>query len=94
MAAPSTRIVSLTVTEKGYCHTPQTGELDERIPISFMTSKIPMRHARRRDSSLPRWRAGRPRALAPFTVLSCDNLPANGADGEADPGSLRELAIA
>ena len=26
---PATRIVSLTVTEKGYCHTPQTGELDE-----------------------------------------------------------------
>src|SRR3954447_6296495 len=32
MADASTRIVSLTVTEKGYCHTPQTGELDERHP--------------------------------------------------------------
>ncbi len=30
MADPATRIVSLTITEKGYCHTPQTGELDER----------------------------------------------------------------
>ena len=26
---PSTRIVSLTITEKGYCHSPATGELDE-----------------------------------------------------------------
>ena len=26
------RIVSLTVTEKGYCHTPPTGDLDERHP--------------------------------------------------------------
>src|SRR5436190_2460481 len=32
MADPATRIVSLTITEKGYCHTPQTGELDERHP--------------------------------------------------------------
>jgi fructuronate reductase len=29
---PATRIVSLTVTEKGYCHTPQTGDLDENHP--------------------------------------------------------------
>ncbi len=32
MAAPDTRIVSLTVTEKGYCHKPATGELDEAHP--------------------------------------------------------------
>ncbi|MGY4464429.1 hypothetical protein ACVWWK_000111 [Bradyrhizobium sp. LB9.1b] len=32
MADPAIRIVSLTVTEKGYCHTPQTGDLDERHP--------------------------------------------------------------
>ena len=32
MADPATRIVSLTITEKGYCHTPQTGELDNRHP--------------------------------------------------------------
>jgi fructuronate reductase len=32
LANPATRIVSLTVTEKGYCHTPQTGDLDEAHP--------------------------------------------------------------
>src|SRR5206468_10349980 len=32
MADPATRIVSLTITEKGYCHTPQTGELDAQHP--------------------------------------------------------------
>ena len=62
MAAPVTRIVSLTVTEKGYCHTPQTGELDERHPDIVHDLKIPMRRARRPDLSLPRWRAGRLRA--------------------------------
>src|SRR5262249_53399197 len=29
MSDPAIRIVSLTVTEKGYCHTPQSGDLDE-----------------------------------------------------------------
>ena len=78
MADPATRIVSLTITEKGYCHTPQTGELDERHPdivhdlqnpdgprsaAGFIVAAL----ARRRDSG-----------VAPFTVLSCDNLSANG----------------
>src|SRR3954447_16265653 len=75
---PATRIVSLTVTEKGYCHTPQTGDLDEHHPdivhdlqnpgtprsaIGFLVAAL----ARRRIAG-----------IAPFTVLSCDNLSANG----------------
>ena len=32
MADPRIRIVSLTVTEKGYCHDPATGELNEAHP--------------------------------------------------------------
>ena len=32
IAAPSTRIVTLTVTEKGYCHNPATGEIDPAHP--------------------------------------------------------------
>src|SRR4051812_5406899 len=32
MADPNTRIVSLTVTEKGYCHDPATGALNEAHP--------------------------------------------------------------
>ena len=32
MAAESCRIVSLTVTEKGYCHDPVTGHLDPGHP--------------------------------------------------------------
>jgi len=78
MADPATRIVSLTVTEKGYCHTPQTGDLDERHPdiindlqnfdaprsaIGFLVAALAQRKT-----------AG----VAPFTVLSCDNLSANG----------------
>ena len=79
MADPATRIVSLTVTEKGYCHTPQTGELDTHHPDivhdlerpnaprsapGFIVAAL----ARRRDAA----------GTVPFTVLSCDNLSANG----------------
>jgi fructuronate reductase len=78
MADPATRIVSLTITEKGYCHTPQTGELDEGHPDIRHDLKNP---------EAPRSAAGfigaalarrKDLGLAPFTVLSCDNLPANG----------------
>ncbi|MDO9299286.1 mannitol dehydrogenase family protein [Bradyrhizobium sp.] len=78
MADPATRIVSLTITEKGYCHTPQTGELDEGHPDIVHDLKNP---------DAPRSAAGfivaalsrrKNSGLAPFTVLSCDNLPANG----------------
>lgn len=78
MAAPETRIVSLTVTEKGYCHDPATGTLDETHPDIVHD----LAHPERPRSAIGflvaaldrRRRAGVP----PFTALSCDNLPANG----------------
>jgi len=78
MADPATRIVSLTVTEKGYCHTPQTGELDADHPDIIHDLAHP--DAPRSApgfivAALSRRRAA---GVAPFTVLSCDNLSANG----------------
>ncbi|MGJ4929142.1 mannitol dehydrogenase family protein [Bradyrhizobium sp. HKCCYLS2038] len=78
MADPATRIVSLTVTEKGYCHTPQTGELDETHPDIVHDLANP--HAPRSApgflvEALARRKAAN---LPPFTVLCCDNLSANG----------------
>ncbi len=78
LLAPSTRIVSLTVTEKGYCHDPASGTLDEAHPD--------IRHDLN-DISASRSAPGliiaalaqrRAAGLKPFTVLSCDNLPGNG----------------
>ena len=100
MADPATRIVSLTVTEKGYCHEPATGALNlahpdiqhdiaNPMPVSapgFIVRALAMRRA-----------AG----LAPFTVLTCDNLPNNGQvakgvvlalAGEIDPGLAAWIA--
>jgi len=77
MAAPEVRIVTLTVTEKGYCHNPSTGVLNTDHPDiqHDLSNKLPL--------SAPGFlvRALQLRRLAglpPFTVLSCDNLPENG----------------
>ncbi len=78
MCDPNVRIVSLTVTEKGYCHDPATGELDEAHPdiIADLASPLAPRSAPGLlVEALARRRA---RGTAPFTVLCCDNLPSNG----------------
>ena len=78
MTDPTTRIVSLTVTEKGYCHTPQTGELDERHPDimhDLAHPDAPRSAPGYLVAALARRKAA---GLTPFTVLSCDNLSANG----------------
>ena len=78
LASPAIRILSLTVTEKGYCRDPQTGDLlrdhpdirhdlansdRPRSAIGFIVAGLKARH----DRDLP-----------PFTILTCDNLPMNG----------------
>ncbi|MFD2272382.1 mannitol dehydrogenase family protein [Undibacterium arcticum] len=78
MADARCHIVSLTVTEKGYCHDPATRALRvdhpdivhdlahpdaPRSALGFIVRALALRRG-----------AG----LAPFTVLSCDNLPSNG----------------
>ncbi|PTX57382.1 fructuronate reductase [Litoreibacter ponti] len=77
MAAPDTHIVSLTVTEKGYCHAPATGALNPDHPdiVHDLANPLPksapgflLRALRMRHDA----------GLAPFTTLSCDNLPDNG----------------
>jgi fructuronate reductase len=78
IAHEDTRIVSLTVTEKGYHRDPATGALrteDEEIVHDLAHPDAPCSAvgvivrglALRRDRGLP-----------PVTLLSCDNLPSNG----------------
>jgi fructuronate reductase len=72
---PQVRIVSLTVTEKGYCYDARTGGLDFQHPAIEHDLQHP-------DSpgSVPGLlvAALRTRRSNPFTVLSCDNLAHNG----------------
>jgi fructuronate reductase len=79
LADPATRIVSLTITEKGYCHIPQTGELDEAHPDIIHDLKHPDAPRSAAGFILAALARRKAAGIAPFTVLSCDNLPANGA---------------
>ncbi len=78
MSQDAIKIVSMTVTEKGYCHDPATGDLNfahpdivhdlenlasPRSAIGYLVAAL----AARRDAG-----------VKSFTALSCDNLPNNG----------------
>jgi len=79
MTAPGTRIVSLTVTEKGYCQSPASGELltgDPDVAHDLTRPEEPRTAPALLLEALKRRRAA---GTAPFTVLSCDNMPDNGA---------------
>ena len=78
IAESNIKIVSLTVTEKGYCHDPATGNLNLNHPdivhdlanldrpvsaIGFLVAALKKRYEAGQKA---------------FTLLSCDNLPNNG----------------
>ncbi|MFN3673207.1 MAG: mannitol dehydrogenase family protein [Bosea sp. (in: a-proteobacteria)] len=78
LAAPTTRIVSLTVTEKGYCHDPATGRLKADHPDILHDLANPDAPRSAVGLIVAGLKARRAAGLGPFTALSCDNLPANG----------------
>lgn len=77
MADADIRIVSLTVTEKGYCHDPATGQLNRDHPdIKVdLENPLPVSAPGFLVRALQRRKAA---GVPPFTVLTCDNLPDNG----------------
>lgn len=78
MADPAIRIVSLTVTEGGYFVDPATGRFDPSAPEIVADARNPDRPATAFGAILAALRLRRDRGIAPFTVMSCDNLPGNG----------------
>jgi fructuronate reductase len=78
MSEPQTRIVTLTVTEKGYCLNPVTGQL--RIDDPAIVHDIAHPHSPRTAPGiiLEALRRRRACGIAAFTVLCCDNMPDNG----------------
>nr|WP_300311289.1 mannitol dehydrogenase family protein [Halomonas sp.] len=78
MAAPDIRIVSLTVTEGGYNFHPVTGEFD----LDNADVQHDLRHPESSRTSfglvVEALRRRREREIAPFTVMSCDNIQGNG----------------
>ena len=78
LANPAIRIVSLTVTEGGYNVNPVTGEFD--LGNSGIVADL-------NDPAQPKTTFGlisaglklrRERGIAPFTIMSCDNIQGNG----------------
>ena len=77
MSAEGVDIVSLTITEKGYCHEPSTGALNFAHPdiVHDLVDPLPRSaigylvraYQRRMQAGLPA-----------FTAMTCDNLPENG----------------
>ena len=78
MIDPQIRIVSLTVTEKGYCHDPASGQLDPDHPDIRHDLAHPEEPVSAPGLIVRALDLRRAAAVKPFTVLSCDNLPANG----------------
>jgi fructuronate reductase len=78
LADPRIRIVSLTVTEKGYCHDPATGNLDPNHPDIIADLANPAAPVSAPGLIVRGLELRRDAAVAPFTVMSCDNLPSNG----------------
>lgn len=74
---PQLRIITLTVTESGYCAQPGSGRLDLHDPE--VAADLQGRRWRSVPGFLVRAFALRHAAgLAPPAVISCDNLPENG----------------
>jgi mannitol 2-dehydrogenase len=79
MAAPETRIVSLTVTEGGYNIDQRTGEFLADAPAvrAELRPGAPLRTVYGCLCAALQLR--RDRGMAPFAVVSCDNIQDNGA---------------
>ena len=79
LAGPAISVVTITVTEKGYCLTPATGQLDfdnsalradlkGAFPPQTLLGLLALTLERRRQAG-----------GAGLTLISCDNVPSNGA---------------
>ncbi len=78
MRAASTRIVSLTITEGGYLFHPSTGELDASHPLLQPDLEEGATPTTPFGFIVEALRLRREDGTAPFTVMSCDNIPGNG----------------
>ncbi|EFF0833987.1 fructuronate reductase [Escherichia albertii] len=78
MARPQTAIVSLTVTEKGYCADAASGQLDFNNPLIKHDLENPTTPKSAIGYIVEALRLRREKGLKAFTVMSCDNVRENG----------------
>lgn len=78
MAAPATRIVSMTITEGGYNQDHATGAYRLETPLTQRELARPEKPESAFGFIVEALRLRREANVAPFTVMSCDNLRDNG----------------
>lgn len=78
MSQPEVAIVSMTVTEKGYCYMPSSGKLNPDHPDIVHDLAHPTAPRSLPGLILAAIIRRRERNLPPFSVMSCDNMPENG----------------
>ena len=79
LAAPATQLVTLTITEKGYCHDPATGAINVDHPDILHDLANPAAPRSAIGLLVAALAQRRASGGGPLTILSCDNLPHNGA---------------
>jgi mannitol 2-dehydrogenase len=89
---PAIRIVSLTVTEGGYCIDAATGAFNPEDPDIVYDAAHPDAPRGVFGVLLAALRRRRDRGLAPFTIMSCDNIPQNGHVAMDAVAGLADLA--
>ena len=75
---PAIRIVSMTITEGGYFIDPASGLFNPEAPAIVADAANPRSPSTVFGLIAEGLRRRREAGLAPFTVMSCDNLPGNG----------------
>lgn len=78
MSDPCIKVITLTITEKGYCHDPAAGEIDWSHPDVQHDLRYYLTSPLSAIGYLVAALAQRKNLQAPVTLLSCDNLSHNG----------------
>lgn len=78
LAEPQVAIVSMTITEKGYCIEPGSGRLDRQHSGIVADLAWPHQPQTVPGILVEALRLRRERGLPAFSLLSCDNIPENG----------------
>jgi mannitol 2-dehydrogenase len=97
IAQPEIRIVSLTVTEHGYCLNRSTKQLDSNHPLIREDLAHPEQPSSAIGIIVEAYRRRRLSGVPPFTALSCDNIQHNGTvlrEAVLTLASLRDSKLA
>lgn len=78
MTEEQVAIVSMTITEKGYCVDPATGRLDKNNGLIIADLANPKDPSSAIGYIVEALRQRREKGVQPFTVMSCDNVQENG----------------